>query len=57
MEKYVLKTDFAGGVSDLAAERRRADTEIRGVRFSWGIQAGCKRYSEQLSEIHTSFLI
>lgn len=33
MEKYVLKTDFMGGVSDLAAERRRADTEIRGVEF------------------------
>ena len=33
MEKYVLKSDFIGSESDLAAERRRADLNIVGVEF------------------------
>lgn len=33
MEKYVLKSEFRGAGSDLAAERRRADAAISGVEF------------------------
>ncbi len=33
MEKYVIKNEFRGDNSDLALERRKADTDIAGVEY------------------------
>ena len=33
MERYVMKNDFSASCSDLAAERRRADTKIAGIEY------------------------
>ncbi len=33
MERYVIKNEFRGDISDLALERRRVDTELPGVEY------------------------